>query len=83
MVNIAPGRSGKLRESYLPVMAAVGKGIRDTFGHPLAHRALSSAKCSEPLVLEVPAAAHGKPVDYIETKEDLTRSQVSAALTFG
>ena len=75
MVNIAPGRSGKLRESYLPVMTAVGKAIRDTFSHPLAYRGLSSGSCAVPLVLEVPLPAQGQSVDYIETKEDLTHSQ--------
>ena len=83
MINIAPGRTGKLRDSYLPVMADVGKAIRDTFTTPIAALNASSsssgtlaANCSDAnaFVLELPAL-NGGGFDYIETKEDLTKSQ--------
>jgi alpha-L-fucosidase len=56
MVNIAPGRSGKLPDSYLPVMADVGKAIRDTFTTPLARLPATAANCSDPngIVLHMP-----------------------------
>ena len=74
MVNIAPGRSGQLDAAYVAVMTDVGKAIRNTFTTPIAALPAggASANCSEPTVLHLP---DGKPFDYVETREDLTRAQ--------
>merc|ERR1712202_126400 len=53
-------------------MAEVGKGIRDSFTTPLAIVRDASRSCNETLELDTSAAAG---FDYIETKEDLTKSQ--------
>ena len=76
MTNIAPGRSGKLRESYVSVMADVGKAIRDTFAAPITSLTSIAANCSDPngVVLNLPGG-FAEGFDYIETKEDLRRSQ--------
>jgi alpha-L-fucosidase len=76
MVNIAPGRTGKLPDSYLPVMADVGKAIRGTFTTPIASLPPTVANCSDPngVVLHLTSGS-SSGFDYIETKEDVSKSQ--------
>lgn len=76
MVNIAPGRTGQLLDSIVDVMVDVGKAIRNTFTTPLAAVGKTSTTCSTPIELDMTAIkGKGTTFDYIETKEDLTKSQ--------
>ena len=52
-------------------MAEAGKAIRDSFTTPIAAVGPTASARGEPVVLELP----GKAFDYIETREDLTKSQ--------
>lgn len=74
MINIAPGRTGQLLDSIVDVMVDVGKAIRNTFTTPLASVGKTATTCSKPIELDM-QAVKGTTFDYIETKEDLTKSQ--------
>jgi len=72
MINIPPDRNGQIPPEFVEVMEQVGRGIRDTFTTPLAAVAGVTTSCGAPVTLAIPA---GTQFDYIESKEDLTKSQ--------
>ena len=53
----------------------MGPGIRDTFETPVAQLGAARARCGEPIVLQLGAKTNSSGFDYIETREDTTRSQ--------
>lgn len=80
MINIAPGRSGQLLDSIVDVMVDVGKAVRNTFTTPLASVGKTATSCSSPVELDM-SGIKDAAFDYIETKEDLTKSQRIANYT--
>jgi len=71
MINVGADRTGRIPDAHAAVMAEAGKAIRDTFTTPVAAVGPIALNSSEHVVLQLP----GKAFDYIETKEDLTKSQ--------